>query len=161
MAQRTKRSAGQRTSKATRLLREDHKKVKGIFAQFEKAESFSVRRRLCEEAIFELQVHSKIEEEIFYPAAREHLGEEELMAEAKEEHHVVDLLIAELREMNPGSEEEQEEFSAKFTVLAENVKHHIEEEEGEMFPKADKADMDHEELAERMAARKKELQARM
>jgi hemerythrin-like domain-containing protein len=83
-----------------------------------------------------LKMHTQIEEEIFYPAVRE-LGiskAEEMVDEAFEEHHVVDLVLAELPSVDP----EDERYEAKITVLSELVKHHVEEEEGEMFPLAEK-----------------------
>jgi hemerythrin superfamily protein len=158
MATNKKASGTTRQPTPTQMLRADHRKVKQLFKQFEEAQSFREAQRICEAAITELLVHSKIEEEIFYPAAREHLGDEELMEEAKQEHHVVDVLIEELQEASPSDQHGETEFCAKFMVMAENVKHHIEEEEGEMFPKFDKADVDHKAIAEQMAARKQELE---
>lgn len=144
--------------KATDMLREDHEKVKGLFEQFEQAES-DEKKQLVATAIQELEIHTALEEEIFYPAAREALQgeseEEDTIDEAWEEHHVVKLVIAELKKMDP----DDERYDAKFTVMAENVKHHIEEEEGELFPKLE-GDIDEEELGEQMMERKEELQQR-
>ncbi|HZO28996.1 MAG TPA: hemerythrin domain-containing protein, partial [Chloroflexota bacterium] len=119
---------------AVKLLKDDHKKVKELFRQFEKARSTDRKKVIAEEAMHELEVHAEIEEEIFYPAAKAKADAEgkELVAEAVEEHHVVKVLIGELKSMR----EVNEQFEAKFTVLIENVEHHIEEEEKEMLPDA-------------------------
>ena len=138
---------------AVELLKQDHRKVKELFKEFEQAEESSTKGEIAEKAIKELQVHSQVEEEIFYPEVRTAIADPELMNEAKEEHHVVDLLIEEIQALSP----DDEAFTAKFTVLAENVKHHIEEEENEMFPEAQKARLDMQDLGQRMAERKQEL----
>jgi hypothetical protein len=103
----------------------------------------------------ELEVHEQIEEEIFYPALKDHPKTRELTLEAYEEHHVVDMVMAEIE----GVAYQDETWGAKFTVMKENLEHHIEEEEGEMFKQA-KQVFDKDELTqlgERMAARKQEL----
>ncbi|MEX1103854.1 MAG: hemerythrin domain-containing protein, partial [Dehalococcoidia bacterium] len=99
------------------LLKEDHKKVKDLFAQFEKADGRS-KQRIVNEALMELEVHAAIEEEIFYPGVAKATGEE-IMAEAEEEHHVAKVLMAEIRECDPSDVH----YDAKFMVLSENVKH--------------------------------------
>jgi hemerythrin superfamily protein len=122
--------------KATDLLKKQHKTVKGLFKQVEKTEDGRRRRELMDEIASELKIHTKIEEEIFYPAVRE-IGSskvEELVDESFEEHHVVDLVLAELPKVDP----EDERFHAKMTVLSELVEHHADEEEDEMFPIAEK-----------------------
>lgn len=139
---------------AVSLLKEDHDRVKGLFDQFEAAKGRAAKVKIVRLALTELKVHAAIEEELFYPAVRKPLGKE-IMNEADEEHHVAKLLIAELDEMD-GSESH---FDAKFHVLTENVRHHIEEEEGEMLPKAKGVKLDFEALAEKMAARKEKLLA--
>jgi hemerythrin-like domain-containing protein len=103
-----------------------------------------------------LKVHTALEEEVFYPAAREEIDEEEKIDEALEEHHVAKLLIAELSKMKPSDER----FDAKFKVLAESVKHHIEEEESEMLPEVE-GELDTDRLGEKMAQRKQALEVRM
>jgi len=121
--------------KATDLLKKQHRQVEKLFKQAEKAQSRQ-RRQLMEQIVEQLKLHTKIEEEIFYPAVRE-LGTskaEEMIDEAFEEHHVVDLVLAELPKVDP----EDERFEAKMTVLSELVQHHVEEEEGELFPMAEK-----------------------
>jgi len=141
-----------------KLLKDDHKKVKDLFRQFEKARSADRKKAIAEEVFHELEVHAAIEEEMFYPAAKEKADKEgkELVAEAVEEHHVVKVLIGELQQMR----EVNEQFEAKFTVLIENVEHHIEEEEKEMLPDAKKALGDEiEALGDRMERRKSQLMA--
>ena len=143
---------------AIKLLKDDHKKVKELFREYEAAgdRAHQTKKRIAEQVFLELEVHSAIEEEIFYPAVRETAGKEgkELVAEGFEEHHVVDVLIEELKGLNP----EDEAYDAKFKVLTENVEHHIEEEESEMLPDAaKKLGDDVDRLAEQMARRKEEL----
>jgi hemerythrin superfamily protein len=137
---------------ATQLLREDHKKVKGLFDEFESSEDGQAKRRIVEKAIVELTIHAKLEEELFYPTIRRETEEEELVDEAEEEHHVAKLLIGELAPLKSSGR-----FEAKFTVLAENVRHHIEEEEGEIFPKIEKSGFDLETLGQEMKERKMRL----
>ena len=122
--------------KATDLLKKQHKNVKALFKKVENTEGGRQRRQLMDQIANELKIHTKIEEEIFYPAVRE-LGTskaEEMIDEAFEEHHVVDLVLAELPQVDP----EDERFDAKMTVLSELIEHHVEEEEGELFPMAEK-----------------------
>mgnify|MGYP001601136396 CR=1 FL=1 len=138
---------------ATQMLREDHKKVKELFEQFEQSEDRSEKGRIAEKALVELTIHATLEEELFYPAVREEIEEKELVGEAIEEHHVAKILIGELASLDPSNER----FEAKFMVLAESVKHHIEEEEGEMLPKIEQSGFDLESLGEEMAERKSEL----
>jgi hemerythrin superfamily protein len=118
------------------LLRQDHIKVKELFTAFEQTDDEATKKGIVDAALLELEVHAQLEEETFYPAVRDRVQgdeeNEELMDEADEEHHVAKVLIAELMEMDAGDSH----YDAKFKVLAENVKHHIEEEEGEMFPAA-------------------------
>ena len=139
---------------AVALLKEDHDRVKKLFDQFEEAKGRATKRKIVRQALTKLKVHAALEEELFYPSVRKPVGKE-IMNEADEEHHVAKLLIAELDAMD-GSEGH---FDAKFKVLAENVRHHIEEEEGEMLPKAQKVKLDFEALAEKMTARKEKLLA--
>jgi hemerythrin superfamily protein len=122
--------------KATDLLKKQHRQVEKLFKEVEKTEDPKQRRKLMEQIAADLKMHTQIEEEIFYPAVRE-VGTakaETMIDEAFEEHHVVDLVLAELPQVDP----EDERFEAKMTVLSELVKHHVEEEEGEMFPMAEK-----------------------
>ena len=119
---------------AFNLLKTDHEKVAGILASIEETTERAVKGR---EELFsrlkeELDLHAKIEEEIFYPALEEAEETREVTLEAYEEHRLVKQLLAEL-EAEP---KDTEEWTAKFTVLKENIEHHVEEEEGEMFKKA-------------------------
>ncbi|MFJ1764915.1 hemerythrin domain-containing protein [Amycolatopsis sp. NPDC088138] len=120
------------------LLKEDHQTVEKLFKQFEKAgeKAFKEKRKLVDAMIEELTTHTYIEEEIFYPMAREAVPETRAhVLESVEEHHVMVWLMAELVELDP----EDETFDAKVTVLTESVRHHVEEEEDEWFPEVRKA----------------------
>ena len=143
---------------AIELLTADHAEVDKLFKQFEKmteAEGADEEKANCvAEICAALTVHATIEEQIFYPAARKALEEDDLLDEAEVEHEGVKRLVAELEEMSPGDDL----YDAKVTVLGEYVKHHVREEEDEMFPKVKKAKLDTVALGVRMAARKKELQ---
>ena len=145
------------------VLKDDHRHVKHLFEQFKATDDRRAKAILAKEAMLELKIHTTVEEELFYPAVRKAMkkamGKEEttdVMNEADEEHHVAKLLIAELETMKSSDNH----WEAKFTVLAENVLHHVKEEEGEMFPKVQKLDIDREALGERVLARKEELKAR-
>ena len=138
---------------AIAILKKDHDEVKGLFDKFEKAEKTAAKEKIIDQAITALKIHAILEEEIFYPTVRAHVGSK-VMNEADEEHHVAKVLIAELdRGVNRDHRE------AKFTVLAESVRHHIREEENEMLPKAKELDIDFEALGQRMLERKQQLQA--
>ena len=137
---------------AISILMKDHDAVKELFDRFEKSESKAEKEKIIAEALAELQIHAVIEEEIFYPAVRTHVGKD-LMNEADEEHHVARILIAELD--HGGRRNDHRD--AKFAVLAESVRHHIKEEEGEMLPKAKAVDIDFEALGQQMTERKKQL----
>lgn len=143
-------------SSVTDMLRKDHKKVKGLFEEFEQAEDATTKQRIVETALTELEVHSKLEEELIYPAIRAEVDDDDLMDEALEEHHVVHGLLGELKKMKPSDER----YDAKFTVLAENVRHHIKEEESEMFPKAEDCEIDWEALCSQVMKRKEQLTAK-
>jgi len=136
------------------MLKADHKKVRALFAEFEDATARK-RAELARTAIQELQVHAELEEGLIYPAIRAGIEDDEVMNEAKEEHHLVHVLIPELKELEPSDEA----FKAKFIVLGELVKHHVKEEEGVMFPQAQKAKIDWEELQAEVMERKEELMA--
>jgi hypothetical protein len=134
---------------AISILKKDHDTVKDLFEKFEKAESSAKKKRIIAKAVNELKIHAAIEEEIFYPTVRKHVGSD-IMNEADEEHHVAKVLIAEL-DLNRGGSDHRE---AKFTVLAESVRHHIKEEENEMMPKAKDLEIDFEALGQKMLDRK-------
>lgn len=137
---------------AIAVLKRDHQKVKDLFDQFEEADGLHEQVKITAAVIKELKMHAVIEEEIFYPAVREVVGGD-IMNEADEEHHIAKVLIAELEKMT-GAEEH---FEAKFKVLAENIRHHIKEEESNMLPKAKEAQIDFDILGETLLARKKSL----
>ena len=116
------------------MLKADHEKVKQLFADYEAAKNDPEKQAIADDVFNELEVHTSIEEEIFYQAVRAAAGEKgrELVAKAFEEHDIVKRLIEELQTADPDAEQ----FDAKFKVLSENVEHHAQEEEDEMFPVA-------------------------
>ena len=144
---------------AVQLLTDDHKAVKKLFKaydelvknQAEGTEKQSLAQQICAM----LKVHTTIEEEIFYPAAREALEEQDLLDEAAVEHASAKELIAQIEAMSP----DEAFYDAKVIVLGEYIDHHVKEEESEMFPKAKQAKMDLAQLGEEMSARKDELMA--
>ena len=145
---------------AIEMLKADHEKVKGLFRQYEAAgdRAYQKKKSIAEEVFIEITVHSALEEELFYPAVKAETDKEgqELVAESVEEHHVVAMLIEELKELDP----KDERYDAKFTVLMENVEHHIEEEEDELFPEAEDVIGDAiEDLGAQMKERKDQLMA--
>ena len=137
-------------------LREDHHKVKQLFEDFEAATETEEKQRIVQDAIKALQQHCYVEEKVLYPAFLPALDEEQLMREALEEHHVVHLLIAELKKLKP----DDDRYDAKFTVLAENVRHHIKEEEGEMFPQVEESDLDWASLADKASEAKRQFSSK-
>ncbi len=141
---------------AVSVLKDDHQTVKALFDRFERTKNAKMKKMIVDKAINELKIHATIEEEIFYPAVRQSINDKEgIMEEADEEHHVAKVLIAELEQMKG----DEDHYDAKFTVLAENVRHHIKEEELDMFPKATKAKLDLKTLGEELLQRKRELAA--
>ena len=146
---------------AVALLMKDHRTVQKIFRDFEKQKEGddAAKAQMVRTACQELNIHTQIEEEIFYPALRDALKEEgkAMLDEAEVEHDSAKQLIGELERMSPGDDL----YDAKFTVLGEYINHHIKEEHGEMFPMAKKTDLDLVALGEQMMRRKEELQAGM
>jgi hypothetical protein len=136
---------------AITILKKDHDAVKSLFDDFEKAEKSAAKEKIIDQALTALKIHAVLEEDIFYPTVRAHVGSK-LMNEADEEHHVAKVLIAEL---DRGANIDHRD--AKFTVLSESVRHHIKEEENEMLPKAKELNIDFEALGQRMLDRKKQL----
>ncbi len=124
---------------ALMLLTADHNRVRGLFTRFKaahEAEDIAEQTVVAAKILTELQVHTTIEEQVFYPAISAADDElKEMVTEGVEEHHVVDVLAAEIKALSP----EVESWAAKVTVLIENVEHHAEEEESEMFPEVGKA----------------------
>jgi hemerythrin-like domain-containing protein len=116
------------------MLKDDHKQIRKSFREFEKAgeNAHAAKGKVVKRIIEQLTVHTYIENEVMYPRVRALLPEvEDDVLESYEEHHVADVLVMELSMMKP----DDERFTAKTTVLIENVEHHIEEEEEEWFPK--------------------------
>src|SRR5688500_3625324 len=145
---------------AADLLKQDHRTVEELFAQFEKAGGDGRKQKLAEQICLELSVHAAIEEEIFYPAC-EGKVDEELLKEAYVEHDGAKVLIAEIEAaIESGSGQSDDFFDAKVKVLQEQIEHHVEEEERRMeglFSQARKAGIDMEALGEQLARRKAEL----
>ena len=119
---------------AITLLKDDHRTVEQLFKRYEKAgdRAHAEKRKVVDRVIEELSKHAAIEEQLFYPVTRKTVkGVEDMALESMEEHHIVKWVLSELDGMDP----EDERFDAKVTVLIENVRHHVKEEEGEYFPK--------------------------
>lgn len=146
---------------ALTLLAADHEEVRDLFAEFEDLvadgapdeERLTLAMEICEL----LSAHATAEEEIFYPAVRSVLGDEELVDEAESEHASARALIEQIQ----GMEASDDGFDAAVRVLAEAVEHHVQEEEGELFPRVRDSGLDLDELGERIAARREELLAEL
>ncbi len=142
---------------AVALLKADHRKVEELFAQFEAAKGDGKKQALAMQICMELTVHTKIEEDIFYPAC-EGAVEEDLLKEAYVEHDGAKVLIAEIEAGGP----DDEFYDAKVKVLSEQIEHHVKEEEQRvegMFAQARKAGLDMDALGDKMAAEKQQLMA--
>jgi hemerythrin-like domain-containing protein len=162
-AEKTTRSTGAAAAReqVLNMLKEDHKRAKKAFKDFEKLDAEKQPdecKELVEQTCGELQVHTTLEEEIFYPAVRQALKEQDLLDEAEVEHASAKQLIEQLQTMQQAGQMDGK-FAATFTVLGEYVKHHIKEEEGELFEQCEKAGnkVDWAALGEQMATRKAEL----
>src|SRR3569623_1956438 len=156
MTTRKQQGATAQGQDAIALLTEDHKKVFLLFKDFEKLKEEEDEERRQQRVTMicaELTIHAQIEEEIFYPAARDAVDDEDLLDEAEVEHASAKSLIAQLSSMEPGDEL----YAAKETVLGEYVNHHVKEEQDELFPKVRKAKVDIKALGEQMMERKQEL----
>lgn len=144
-------------NEAIAQLTADHASVKKMFKQYEKLvkgdAGNSEKQQLAAKICADLTAHATAEEEIFYPAARQVLAEPDLIDEADVEHASAKDLIAQLQ----GSSPSDDHYDAKVKVLGEYIDHHVQEEEGEMFPKVRKAKVDTVALGERIAARKAEI----
>jgi hemerythrin-like domain-containing protein len=140
---------------AIALLMEDHEYVKKAFRAFEKMDEED-QPALVKQVCAALKVHTKIEEEIFYPAVRRAIKDEDLMNEAEVEHDSAKSLIKQLERMKPSDPK----FAATFTVLGEYVNHHVKEEEEEMFPTVRRARVNLKALGARLMGRKIRLAAR-
>jgi hemerythrin superfamily protein len=141
------------------LLEQDHREVEEWFDEFDELKDSDEDRKaeLAERICLALKVHAQIEEEIFYPQAREASQDNDLVDEALVEHSTVKNLIAEIEEMEVG----EELYDAKIRVLGEMVKQHIKEEEEELFPELQSAKMDIDAVGKELAERKQELMAEM
>jgi hypothetical protein len=146
---------------AITLLTDDHKTVDKLFKDYDKLKeadgSNEDRAALAKQICTALLIHAQIEEEIFYPAAREAIEDGDVMDEAEVEHAGAKELITQLDDMSP----EDELYDAKVTVLGEYIRHHVKEEQDEMFPKVKKAKVDTASLGAELLQRKQELQAEM
>ena len=138
---------------AIALLKADHKLVNELFEQYEKSRSVAKKKQLVSQICTELTVHAQVEEEIFYPAVKQALKDKELIPEATVEHATLKDLIAQVE----GIEPDGEMFDAKIKVMSEYVKHHVKEEQNEIFPKAKATKLDMVELGSQLTERKAEL----
>lgn len=150
-----KQGAAGRAQDATTLLEADHREVSGYFERYQSLTDDSEKKALATKICRALKVHTQIEEELLYPAARRATGDGDLLDEAIVEHMGAKNLIAEIEAMQPG----QNLYDAKIKVLGEQVHHHVEEEEQELFPELRSAKLDMTALGKKLAARKSELLA--
>src|SRR4051812_47670042 len=151
---KTRRKSSSRSSRAPKdaiaLLKADHKEVKTMVEQFNSSRSDSKKGQLAQQICAALEVHAEVEEELFYPAAREALKKNgDLIDEAEVEHTSVKELIAKIKGGSPGDDL----WEAQVKVLGEYVNHHVKEEEGEMFPKIRKTNLDLQGIGEQLAQR--------
>lgn len=151
---RSTRRASSRKPDALRMLKDDHQRVQTLFERFERARGADQKEKLAETICGELTVHAQLEEEIFYPAVREAIDDDDLMNEAEVEHTSAKELIAQIEASSPSDDK----YDAMVTVLGEYVRHHVKEEEQEMFKKVRQTDLDLAELAQRLKERKESLQ---
>jgi hypothetical protein len=138
---------------ALRLLKDDHQRVQALFDRFERARGEAQKEKIAETICNELKIHAQLEEEIFYPAAREAIDEKDLLNEAQVEHNSAKELIRQIEQSSPSDEM----YDALVTVLGEYIRHHVKEEEGEMFKKVRQSELDLAALAERMQDRRRSL----
>ena len=146
-------SSAKNQQDAIALLKADHKIVDDLFKQFETAKSINVKKQLVDQICKELTIHAKVEEEIFYPAVQKALKDHELVPEAIIEHSSLKVLIAAVKGVEPNGDM----YDAKIKVMSEYVKHHVKEEEREMFPEAKDTNLDMIELGRIMDKRKEQL----
>jgi hemerythrin superfamily protein len=140
------------------LLEQDHRQVEEWFDEYDELKKDDARKaELAEEICRALKVHARIEEQIFYPQAREATKDNDLIDEAVVEHATVKSLIGEIEAMEVG----EELYDAKFRVLGEMVKQHIKEEEDELFPELQSTKLDLDALGKELAERKEELMSEM
>jgi hemerythrin superfamily protein len=155
---KSKRAAVRKTKGASKtdaisLLKQDHRQVEEWFEEYEDLEDEDEKAELADKICQALKVHTQIEEEIFYPAAREATGDDDLLDEALVEHAGAKHLISEIEAMEPS----EDLYDAKIRVLSEQIKHHVKEEEEELFPEIGKSKMNTAAVGQQMAERKAEL----
>jgi hemerythrin superfamily protein len=146
-----------KSQEATALLRADHKLVDGLFEEYENARTVTQKRALVQKICQELTIHAQIEEEIFYPVVKKALKDHDLVPEATVEHDTLKFLIGQL--LSDDIADDKEMYDAKVKVLSEYVKHHVKEEQTELFPKVKETKIDLLELGAQLQQRKEELQA--
>jgi hemerythrin superfamily protein len=151
----TKKSSAPNSQDAIALLEADHREVDGYFEQYEALTEDADKKALAGKICLALKVHTQIEEELFYPPARTATGDGDLLDEAVVEHMGAKTLIAQIEAMQPG----QPLYDAKVKVLGEQVRHHVKEEEEELFPEVRETTIDLEALGAKLADRKAELMA--
>jgi len=149
----TRKAPGASHPDAIALLRADHKHVSELFEQYESTRSSAKKKTLVAAICRELDIHAQIEEEIFYPAVKAALKDKELVPEAQVEHQSIKDLVAQVEDREPDGEM----FDATIKVLSEYVKHHVKEEQNEIFVRAKKTRLDMQQLGEQLAARKQVL----
>ena len=154
---RSKSGAARAQPLALELLMSDHRKVEDLFEQFEqeKDSDEGTRREIAQQICAELTIHAQVEEELFYPWLREQLEDDdmEMVEEAQVEHNTAKDLIAQIE----GATDLDEVYNAKVKVLSEYIKHHVQEEENEIFPEVRDQQEELDELGQEMSARKGEL----
>jgi hemerythrin superfamily protein len=142
---------------AIELLEQDHREVEDFFDEYENLDDDVAKADLSAKICLALTVHTQLEEEIFYPASRKATKDDDLLDEASVEHAGAKDLISQIESMDVGDDL----YDAKVKVLGEQVKHHVREEEEELFPEVEAAKVDIAELGKKMAARKAELMAKL
>jgi hemerythrin superfamily protein len=159
LATRSKKKSASRKTPASKdaltLLRADHKHVSALFDAYENARSTKRKLELSKDICSELKVHTTIEEEIFYPALRRVKGVDDMLDEANVEHAGAKHLIGEIERSSPGDDY----YDARIKVLSEYIRHHVKEEQDEIFPKAKKSKINLQALGEQLAQRKMELKS--
>lgn len=147
-----------RSQDATAILKADHKLVSGLFEEFESTRSSAKKQKLATRICNELTIHAQVEEEIFYPAVQKALKDDELIPEATVEHESLKWLISQIENLAPG----EDMYEARVKVLGEYVKHHVKEEQNELFPMAKKSPkLDMNELGGMILQRKEELKSEL
>jgi hemerythrin-like domain-containing protein len=151
----TRQTRRSEPNSAITLLKQDHREVEDYFEEYEDLDNDDAKAELAEKICMALKVHMQIEEEIFYPQARQATGDDDLLDEALVEHAGAKHLIAEIEAMEVGDDL----YDAKIRVLGEQIKHHVKEEEEELFPEVERSKMDLAGVGAKMAKRKSELMA--